>query len=194
MKFLVWKNSYSFKNFFDFTFNENSSIRIWISAHACVWSAIMIFILSLWIAFSFSGQLKINRIEIIKWNWSLSIFSESRKNQNTIEKNEFYEWKIWRTIMKTMNENSFICIKINSWFNTIRFRQHFFLSIDFFLSSFQQLVSLWSDLIKRNFVSTSFYHRFHTGQISTADFFEIKRSFRQHSFLSSIYTDQHLIS
>ena len=38
-----------------------------------------------------------------------------RKNQDTIKKNEFYEWKIWRTIMGTMDKNSSICIKINSW-------------------------------------------------------------------------------
>ena len=74
--------------------------------------------------------------------------SGPRENQNIIEKNEFYEWKIWRTIMKIMNENSFICIKINSWpqydrtssaflsiiinfnswFSEQGFRQHFFLS------------------------------------------------------------------
>ena len=40
--------------------------------------------------------------------------SKSKENQDTDEKNKFYEWKIWRTIMKTMNENSSICIKINS--------------------------------------------------------------------------------
>ena len=34
-------------------------------------------------------------------------------------------------------------------------------------------------------VSTPFYHRLHTGQISTADFLEIKRGPRQHFFLSS---------
>ena len=52
--------------------------------------------------------------------------SKFKKNQNTIKKNKFYEWKIWRTIMKIMNENNFICIKINSWLNTIGSRQHFF--------------------------------------------------------------------
>ena len=41
--------------------------------------------------------------------------SGPRENQNTIEKNEFYEWGIWRTIMGTMGGNSSICIKINSW-------------------------------------------------------------------------------
>ena len=119
---LVWKNSYLFKRFLRFYIQRKFiSVRLYqscvarISAHACVWSAIMIFISSLWIAFSLSEQLKMNRIEIIKWNWSSSTFSRPRENQNTIEKNEFYEWKIWRTIMKTMNENSFICIKINSW-------------------------------------------------------------------------------
>ena len=41
--------------------------------------------------------------------------SGPRENQNTVERNGFYEWGIWRTIMRTMSENSFICIKINSW-------------------------------------------------------------------------------
>ena len=51
--------------FFDLTFNENSFIRIWISAHACVWSAIMIFISSFEIARFSLLSAEINRIEII---------------------------------------------------------------------------------------------------------------------------------
>ena len=49
-----------------------SSVRLYqsyvarISAHACVWSASMISILSLWIALPLSEQLEIDRIEIIK--------------------------------------------------------------------------------------------------------------------------------
>ena len=106
--------------------------------------------------------------------------SKFRKNQNTIEKNEFYEWKIWRTIMKTMNENSFICIKINNWFQYDRASPAFFLSSSISTAEFSN----------RIFVSIFFYHRSHTGQILTADFFEIKRSLRQHSSLSSTHTGQ----
>ena len=66
-------------------------------------------------------------------------FSGFRENQNTIEKNEFYEWKIWRTIMKTMNENSFICIKINCWLRKVSSALFFiidFVQINFFNSWF----------------------------------------------------------
>ena len=85
--------------------------------------------------------------------------SEPKKNQNTVEKNEFYEWRIWRTIMKTMNENSFICIKINSWsqydrvpsaFLSIK-RFSFYQSLSFYHHSFQQLAPsllIWSDQTK----------------------------------------------
>ena len=47
-----------------------------------------------------------------------------------------------------MSENSFICIKINNWFSTIEFRQHFFLSIDFFFIIIiltADLSLIWSD-------------------------------------------------
>ena len=101
-------------------------------------------------------------------------FSESRKNQNTIEKNEFYEWKIWRTIMKIMNENNFICIKINSWFRKIEPRQHLFLTSVHTDQFFQQLIFFWSN---ENFASTSFYHRFHTDQHFNSWFFEINEDF-----------------
>ena len=110
--------------------------------------------------------------------------SRSRKNQNTIEKNEFYEWKIWRTIIKTMNENSFICIKINSWFQYNRaLSALFFIIINFnswfFEQNLRQHLFLSPILYRPNFNSW---------------FFEIKRSLRQHSFLSSTHTGQHLIS
>ena len=64
--------------------------------------------------------------------------------------------------------------------STIEFRQHFFLS-----SSIST-----ADFLNRILVSIPFYHRPHTDQISTADFFEIKRNLRQHSFLSSVHTGQ----
>ena len=90
-----------------------------------------------------------------------------------------------------MNENNFICIKINSWLSTIEFRQHFFLSIDFFLSSsFQQLILsnlIWSNEIPSAFLSITGFIQIN---ILTANFFEIKRKLRQHSFLSSAHTDQ----
>ena len=111
-------------------------------------------------------------------------FSRSRENQNTIKKNEFYEWKIWRIIMKIMNENSFICIKINNWFQYDKAPSAFFFIIInfnswFFEQSFRQHFFLSSISYRSNFNSW---------------FFEIKRSLRQHLFLSSIHTDQHLIS
>ena len=82
-------------------------------------------------------------------------------------------------------------------FNTIRFCQHSFLSNVFFYQLFFFIIihfNSWffSDLIKSNedFVSIFFYHRFHTDQHFNNWFFEIKRKFRQHSFLSSIHTNQ----
>ena len=157
MESLVWKNSYPFRRFLRLYIQRKfTSVRLYqscvarISVHACVWSAIMTFILSLWTAFSLSEQLKINRIKIIKWNWSLSISPKPKENQSTIEKNEFYKWEIWRTIMRIMNENNFICIKINSW-PQIEFRQQFFIS-NVFLSinhSFSIIIHFnsWSSLL-----------------------------------------------
>ena len=90
-----------------------------------------------------------------------------------------------------MNENSFICIKINSWFSTIELRQHFFLSTDLLsIIIISTAGPLWSDLIKRNFVSTHVYHRSHTDQHFNSWSFLIKRGPRQHPFLSPIHTDQ----
>ena len=91
------------------------------------------------------------------WRWIVSkssneiyhhrLFLRSRENQNTIEKNEFYEWGIWRTIMKIMNENSFICIKINSWFQYDRASSAFLFIIDFVSVNFFNSWSL-SDQIR----------------------------------------------
>ena len=91
--------------------------------------------------------------------------SGPRENQNTIEKNEFYEWGIWRTIMRTMSENNSICIKINSWFRrtpsaplpTIGPVQ---------ANLFNSWPPSWSDQITSNEgpVSTPSYHRPHTDQ------------------------------
>ena len=92
-----------------------------------------------------------------------------------------------------MNENSSICIKINSWLSTIGSRQHFFLSIDFFFIIIISTAGpFWSDLIKRSSVSTHAYHRFHTNQHFNSWPSLIKRKFRQHPFLSSTHTDQSL--
>ena len=192
MRSLVWENSYSFRRFLRFYIQRKFiSVRLYqscvarISAHTCVWSAIMIFILSLWIAFSLSEQLKIDRTEIIKWNWSSSVFSGSRENQNTIKKNEFYEWKKWRTIMKTMSENNFICIKINSWLQYDKissafffikrssFYQSFFFIIIYFNSWPPPLI--WSDQTE---VSSAFISiiDFIQINISTADFSKSTRT------------------
>ena len=195
---LVWENSYSFKRFLRFYIQRKFiSVRLyqlcvaWISAHACVWSAIMISISSLWIAFPLSEQLKIDRTEIIKWNWSLSASSGPRENQNTIKKNEFYEWEIWRTIMKTMNENNFICIKINSWFQYDRvpsaffsIKRFFFYQSRFFYHHLFQQLAFSSDLIRSNedLVSTHLYHRFHTDQHFNSWFFEINENSASISF------------
>ena len=92
-----------------------------------------------------------------------------------------------------MSENSFICIKINSWLSTIGLRQHFFLSIDFLsITIISTADPLWSDLIKRGSASTHVYHRSHTDQHFNSWPPLIKRGLRQHSFLSPAHTDQSL--
>ena len=164
--------------FFDFIFNENSLCTVISIVCRPNFSSCMRMISNydfyfivvnrfffFWIAENKSYQNHQMKLIIIN-------SSKLKKNQNTIEKNEFYEWKIWRTIMKIMNKNNFICIKINSWFNTIKFRQHFFLSITIFLSlSFQQLT--FSDLIWLNKVLSAFFFiiDFIQINISTTDFF-----------------------
>ena len=51
------------------------------------------------------------------------------------------------------------------WSDQMKFRQHFFYqSISSLSSLFQQLIFFWFNLIKQNFVSTPFYHRFYTDQ------------------------------
>ena len=89
--------------------------------------------------------------------------------------------------------------KLTVDFNTIELRQDFFLSNVFFSINHSFFIiihfnswSFFSDLIKsnENFVSILLYHQFHTDQHFNNWFFEIKRKFRQHSFLSSIHTDQ----
>ena len=92
-----------------------------------------------------------------------------------------------------MSENSFICIKINSWLSTIGPRQHFFLSIDFLsIIIISTADPLWSDLIKRSSVSTHAYHRFHTDQHFNSWPLLIKRRPRQHPFLPSTHIGQSL--
>ena len=164
MRSLVWKNSYSFRRFFWLYIQRKfTSVRLyqlinrtslefqlmhaydqqsWSLFHCCR------SLFSFWTAENKSYRNHQIKLIIID-------FLRSKENQNTIKKNEFYEWKIWRIIMKTMNENSFICIKINSWFQYDRtssasfFIKRFFLSITFFLLSFiltTDLFSLiWSD-------------------------------------------------
>ena len=91
--------------------------------------------------------------------------------------------------MKTMNENSFICIKINSWLSTIGFRQHFFLSIDFFfiiIISTADLPLIWSDQTRfsqHSFLSSISYRStlqqltFFDQTKASSAFFSIKRLF-----------------
>ena len=91
-----------------------------------------------------------------------------------------------------MNENSFICIKINSWLSTIEFRQHFFLSIDFFsiiIISTADSLLIWSD---QNEILSALISIIDFIQINilTADFFLIKQRLCQHSFLSLTHTEQ----
>ena len=85
-----------------------------------------------------------------------------------------------------MHQNQQLIFLIKRDFVSIFFYQTFFLYQSFFFYHhlFQQLISL----IKRSFVSTLFYHWFHTDQHFNSWFFSKK--FRQHSFLSSIHTDQ----
>ena len=161
---LVWKNSYSFKRFFWFyiqrkfiytNLNFSSCMRM-ISNHDFYFIVVNRFF------FFWTAENRLYRNHQMKL--IIIDLSKSKENQNTVEKNEFYEWRIWRTIMKTMNENNFICIKINSWLST------------------------------KNFASISFYHRFRTDQFFQQLIFfsdlirsdQIKRRFRQHFFLSSI--------
>ena len=94
-----------------------------------------------------------------------------KKNQNTIEKNKFYEWKIWRIIIKTMNENNFICIKINSWFHRVSSAFFFHKRLFFYHHHFNS----WplSNLIWSNETLSAFISIIESIQIniSTADFF-----------------------
>ena len=125
---LVWGTTCPIRRYlWPYIQRKFTSVRLYqpyvarISAHACVWSAIMTSISSLWTALPLSGQLEIDRTETIRWNWSSPIPKEvvtppgPRENQDTVERNGSYGWGIWRTIMETMGGNSSICIKINSW-------------------------------------------------------------------------------
>ena len=178
--------------FFDFTFNENSSLYDYINRASPEFQLMHVYDQQLCPLFHRCGSLF---LFLNSWRWIVSkssneidhhrSLSKPRENQNTIEKNEFYEWKIWRTIMKTMNENNFICIKINSWFqydkvpSAFLFIKRFFFyqSLFFYHHLFQQL-ALLPDLIRSNgdFVSTHFYHRSHTDQHFNSWFLEINEN------------------
>ena len=158
MRPLVWKDSYSFRRFFWFYIQRKfTSVRLYqlINRTSPEFQPMHAYGQQSWPLFHRCGSLF---LFLNSWRWIVSkssneidhhrSLSKPRENQNTIEKNEFYEWKIWRTIMKTMNENNFICIKINNWFQYDRipsaslstiinfnswsfeqsFRQHSFLS------------------------------------------------------------------
>ena len=171
--------------FFDFTFNENSFLYDYINRASSEFQPMHVYGQQLCFLFHRCESLS---FFLNSWRWIVSkssdeidhhrFFSEFRKNQNTIEKNEFYEWEIWRTIMKIMNENNFICIKINSWFR--KASSAFFFIIDFVqINFFNSWFSLWSDQIRSNedFVSISFYHRLHTDQHFNNWPFEINGNF-----------------
>ena len=108
--------------FFDLTFNENSPLYDYINRASLEFQSMHVYGQQLCFLFHRCGS---SFLFLNSWRWIVSkssdeidhhrSSSESRENQNTIEKNEFYEWGIWRTIMKTISGNSFICIKINSW-------------------------------------------------------------------------------
>ena len=171
--------------FFDFTFNENSFLYDYINRASPEFQPMHVYDQQLCFLFHRCGSLF---LFLNSWRWIVSkssdeidhyrLSSGSRENQNTVKKNEFYEWKIWRTIMKTMNENNFICIKINSWFRRTPSTSLFI--IDFVqINFFNSWSLLWSDQIRLNesFVSISFYHRLHTDQHFNSWFFEINENF-----------------
>ena len=146
MKLLVWKNSYSFRRFFWFYIQRKLiSVRLYqlINCTSFEFQSMHAYDQQSWFLFyrcesSFFFWTAEDR-SYRNYQMKLIIIgsSESKENQNTIEKNEFYEWGIWRTIIKTMNKNSFICIKINSWF-------HRALSAFFFINWFSILFLLSS--------------------------------------------------
>ena len=123
---LVWENSYSFKRFFWFYIQRKFiSVRLYqlINRTSPEFQPMHAYGQQLWFLFHHCGPLlsfwtagdrsyRNHQMKLI-----IIGLPGSRENQNTVEKNEFYEWRIWRTIMKTMSENSSICIKINSWFH-----------------------------------------------------------------------------
>ena len=123
--------------FFDLTFNENSPLYDYINRASLEFQLMHVYDQQLCFLFY---RCESPSLFLINWKWIVSKSSNKidhhrfpskfNKNQNTIEKNEFYEWKIWRTIMKTMNENSFICIKINSWFQYDKISPAFLFIID----------------------------------------------------------------
>ena len=109
--------------FFGFTFNENSSLYGYINRASPEFQPMHVYDQQLCFLFH---RCESSFLFLNSWRWIVPKSSDEidhhrpssgpRENQNTVEKNEFYEWGIWRTIMRTMSENSFICIKINSWF------------------------------------------------------------------------------
>ena len=75
--------------------------------------------------------------------------SGPRENQGTVKRDGFYEWGIWRTIMRTMGGNSSICIKINSWPQYDRAPPAPLPTIGPYRSIFSTAGPPWSDQIKR---------------------------------------------
>ena len=94
--------------------------------------------------------------------------------------------------MKTMNENNFICIKINSWFEYDRVPSTLLFIIDFvqinFFNSWPSSDLIWSDQTKISQAPLSIID-FIQINISIADL-SIKWKLRQHLFLPSTHTGQ----
>ena len=176
--------------FFDFTFNENSFLYGYINRASFEFQLMHVYDQQLCFLFH---RCESFFLFLNSWRWIVPKSSDEidhhrflsgfRKNQNTIEKNEFYEWEIWRTIMRIINENNFICIKINSWLRRV---PPAFLSIIGFVqvNFFNSWFFFWSDQIRSNedFVSISFYHRSHTDQHFNNWLFEINENFVSISF------------
>ena len=171
--------------FFDFTFNENSFLYDYINRASPEFQLMHVYDQQLCSLFHRCGS---PPLFLNSWRWIVPkssneidhhrLLSGPKENQNTIEKNEFYEWKIWRTIMRIMSENSSICIKINSWF-----RRAPSASLPIIgpvqVNFFNSWPPPWFDQIRSNegSVNTPFYHRFHTDQHFNSWSFEINGNF-----------------
>ena len=124
---------------------------------------------------------------VICWSSSILkkvvIFTKPKKNQKTaMKKTNIKNKKLWMKITLYASKSTA---------GSVELRQHFFLSLIYKDQIFQHLIFFRS--IKCSII-ISFYNWFNTEQNFNSWFFEIKRNFRQHLFLSLVCTGQHLIS